>query len=62
MCLMISAELVSELMEDANAALESGDAGQKQTASEKIQAVLEGVTEEYMHYSLLENYCKALAN
>ncbi len=62
MCLMISAELVSELMEDANAAIESGDAGQKQAACEKIQAVLEGVTEEYMHYSLLDNYCKVLAN
>lgn len=62
MCLMISAELVGELMDGANAAMESGDAAQKKEAAEKIQAVLDSTTEEYMHYTLLRNYREALNN
>ena len=60
MCLMIYAEDVRDVMEGAYAAMESGDAVEKQAVVEKIDAVLEGVTEEYMHYEMLNNFRKAL--
>ena len=47
-------------MEGAYAAMESGDASEKKAVVEKIDAVLEGVTEEYMHYEMLNNFRKAL--
>ena len=60
MCLMIYAEDVRDVMEGAYAAMESGDASEKKAVVEKIDAVLEGVTEEYMHYEMLNNFRKAL--
>ena len=60
MCLMIYAEDVRDVMEGAYAAMESGDPSGKKAVVEKIDAVLEGVTEEYMHYEMLNNFRKAL--
>ena len=60
MCLMIYAEDVRDVMEGAYAAMESGDSSEKKAVVEKIDAVLEGVTEEYMHYEMLNNFRKAL--
>jgi hypothetical protein len=57
---MIYAEDVRDVMEGAYAAMESGDPSEKKAVVEKIDAVLEGVTEEYMHYEMLNNFRKAL--